>query len=159
MSTPSETTSLIKPPSRRKRSRCCLSRVHYRLPRIKEKGAIVVIVCNLLIVSAAFMQIHRIYLMSSTFSIILPLMSITFPIAGIVADTCVGKFRVVQAGIAFLIVSSLVDISLIYLQDYFSPTATNTLVLLIEILCPIGGGCYFACALPFIGDQLIGASG
>ena len=99
--------------------------------------------------------------MSRTFGVALLLMSTTFPIAGIVADTCVGRFRVIQASTIFLIVSSLFNTLLMCLRDYSSSTTftVETLMLLMEGLCCIGESCYVACALPFIGDQLIGASG
>ena len=118
MSTPSESSPLIKPSTRRKLLSYCSCHAHYRLPRIKEKGAIIVIVCNLLIVSAIFAQLARNYLMSHTFSVAILLMSTTFPIAGIVADICVGRFRVIQTSTIFLIVSSLFNTLLMCLRDY-----------------------------------------
>ena len=132
----------------------------YRLPKIKKKEATVVIACNVVISSAFFAQIKRNYLMSITFSIAIPLMSIiVYPIAGIVADTCVGRFKVIQTSVALLIGSSLLNVLLALLQDYLPSTAVATFVLLNEGICGTGGGCYIACILPFIGDQLIGTSG
>ena len=84
---------------------------------------------------------------------------ITFPIVGIVADTCVGRFKVIQASIAFLMVSSLLNILLLFLQDYLSTTAETICVLCTTGLCCIGTSCYVACVFPFAADQLIGASG
>ena len=160
MSAPCEASPLVKLSPRRKHTRCCSCHVQYRLPRIKEKGAIVVIVCNVLILISVFVQFQRSYLMSSTFTIALPLMSIiTFPIAGIVADTCVGRLKVIQASAAFVITSSLLNMLLVLVQDYLNLTTVTAFVLLIEGLCCIGISCYSACLLPFTGDQLIGASG
>ena len=158
MSTQREQSPLIEPSPRTQCSKCCSSRVKYRLPKIKEKGAIVVIVCNVLIISAFFALIQESYLMSSTFSIILPLMAlITFPFAGIVADIYVGRFKVIQASIVFLMASSVLGILIILLKGY--PTvATITKSVMLGLRC-VGGSCYIACSLPFIGDQLIGASG
>ena len=84
---------------------------------------------------------------------------ITFPIVGIVADTCVGRFKVLQAGIVFLMASSLLNILLILLQDYLPTTAETICVLCTAGLCCIGASCYVANAFPFAADQLIGASG
>ena len=161
MATPSETSPLIETsPPQRKHSRCCSNHVRYRLPRIEEKGAIVVIICNVLILSSLFAQFQEHYFTSNSLSIALFLTAvITFPIAGIVADTCVGRFKVIQESVALLTASSLLNIVLIPLQDYFTTTTAITLALLVQGLCCVGGSCYFACALPFIGDQLIGASG
>ena len=104
MNTPSESSPLILALPRRKCSRCCLYQVQYRLPKIKEKGAIAVIVCNVLILSAAFAQLRMNYFMSTMFRVAIPLICmIVFPTAGIVADTCVGRFKVIQASVALLI--------------------------------------------------------
>ena len=161
MATPSETSSLIEvSPTQRKHRRCCSSHVMYRLPRIKEKGAIIVIICNVLILSSSLAQLQGSYFMSNSLNVVVPLTAvIIFPIAGIVADTCVGRFKVIQASVALLTASSLLNIVLIPLQDYLTTTAVTTLALLVQGLCCVGGSCYCACGLPFIGDQLIGASG
>ena len=94
MATTSDTSPLIEvSPTQGKHSRCCSSHVIYRLPRIKEKGAIIVIICNVLILSSLSAQLQEHYFMSTSFAIALPLTAvITFPIAGIVADTCVGSW-------------------------------------------------------------------
>ena len=158
MGTPSESSSLIHP--RRKLLSYGSCHVHYRLPRIKEKGARIVIVCNLLILIAVLAQLQRNYFMSSTFSIAVPLISIVvFPIAGIVADTCVGRFKVIQASVVLLIASSLLNLSLLLVQSYLTTTTKTTFSLINEGLCCVGASCYIACILPFTGDQLIGASG
>ena len=118
-----------------------------------------VIVCNVLILSAGSAQFQRNYLISSTFSIAIPLVFIiAFPLAAVVADTCVERFKVIQASVAFLIASSLLNVLLALLQNYLSSTTVATLML-IEGLCCTGGSCYTASTLPFIRDQLIGASG
>ena len=116
MATPTETSSLTEVPlTQRKHSRCCSSHVRYRLPRIEEKGAIIVIICNVLILSSLFVQFFQDnYFMSNSLTTFLPLMAvIIFPIAGIVADTCVGRFRVIQASVALLTASSLLNIVLV----------------------------------------------
>ena len=161
MAAPSESSPLIEVSSEQgKHTKCCSSHVPYRLPRIKEKGAIIVIVCNVLMLSSLSAQFEEHYFMSNSLAIALPLTAvITFPIAGIVADTCVGRFKVIQASVVIVILSSLLNILLTPLQDYLETTPAITLALLVQGLCCVGGSCYYACALPFIGDQLIGASG
>ena len=118
MSTPTESSQLLQLSPRRKCSRCCSSPVHYRLPRIKEKGAIVVIVCNVLILSTLCAQLFWMTSIKDNFNIAPTLISlIVFPIAGIVADTCVGRFKVIQASVALLFTSSLLNVLLAMLQD------------------------------------------
>ena len=160
MSTPSETSPLIKRSARRKCSKGPSSRFQYRLPKIKEKGAIIVIICNLLLLSAGFAQIQRNYMLKSAFSIALPLVFIiVFPIAGVVADLCTGRFKVIQASIVLLIISSLFNIISLCLQGYLPSTVQTVFVVLGEVLCCTGASCYLVCVFPFTADQLIGASG
>ena len=67
MSTANESSPLLsKPPPKRNKHKCCAysCSVNYRLPVITEKGAIVMIVCNVLTLTAIFSQLQRIYLMS-----------------------------------------------------------------------------------------------
>ena len=68
------------------------------------------IVCNVLAFTAMFAQLQRIYSTTITSVAFLVIAIITFPIVGIVADTCVGRFKVIQASIAFLMVSSLLNV-------------------------------------------------
>ena len=162
MSTPSESVPLITQYPRRKCSKCCFSQFRYRLPKIKEKGAIVVIVCNALILCTIFALIQGSYFMRIIFSIAVPIMSIiVFPIAGIVADTCVGRFKVIQASVVLVITSALLNQLALIVQDYLELTTTikTAFSLINEGLCCVGGSCYSACILPFTADQLIGASG
>ena len=117
------------------------------------------IVCNALALTAIFAQLLRISITTITSVAFAVMAIIIFPTVGIVADTCVGRFKVIQAGIAFLMVSSLLNIVLILLQDYLPTTAQTICMLCTTGLCCIGASCYMANAFPFVADQLIGASG
>ena len=114
MSTATESSPLLsKPPQKQKSQKHCSCHVKYRLPKITEKGAIVMIVCNVLALTAIFAQLQKIYFATITRVAFLIMEIITIPIVGIVADTCVGKFRVIQASIAFLMISPLFNMVLI----------------------------------------------
>ena len=117
------------------------------------------IVCNVLALFAIFAQLLRITSTTTTSVAFTVMAIITFPIVGIVADTCVGRFKVIQAGIVFLMASSLLNILLILLQDYLPTTAQTIFVLCTTELCCIGASCYMANVFPFAADQLVGASG
>ena len=82
-----------------------------------------------------------------------------FPIAGILADTFVGRFKVIQLSIALLLISSLFNIALLFLQGYIPTMAETVIVVFTEGLCCIAASCYAACILPFTTDQMIGACG
>ena len=110
--------------------------------------------------SPIFAQVRGIFSTTNITSVAFIVMAIiTFPFVGIVADTCVGKIRVIQAGIAFLMDSSLLNILQVFLQDYLPTTAEIIYVLCATVLCCIGTSCYVACVFPFAADQLIVASG
>ena len=117
------------------------------------------IVCNVFALLAVSTQLQRIYFTTTTSVAFIVMAIISFPIVGIVADTCVGRFKLIQASMAFLTVSSLLNILLLSLQDYLSTTAETICVLCTTGLCCIGTSCYVACGFPFLADQLIGASG
>ena len=147
MNTPSESSSLIESSPRCKRLRFCSYQVQYRLPKITEKGAILVIVCNVLILSAGFAQLQSNYLVKSTFSIAIPLVSmIAFPLAAVVADTCVGRFKVIQASVAHLITSSLLNVLLALLQDYL--TSTTVTVCAVNLKAMLYRGHLLCCLCP-----------
>ena len=117
------------------------------------------IVCNVLELIAISAQLLRISTMTNASIAFAVMAIITCPIVGIVADTCVQRFKVLQAGIVFLMASSVLNILLILLQDYLPATAETICVLFTAGLCCIGASCYVANAFPFAADQLIGASG
>ena len=118
------------------------------------------IVCNVLASIAICAQLQRIYFPTNITKVASTVMAIiTFPIVGIVADTCVGRFKVIQAGIAFLMISSLLNMLLLFLQDNLPTTAETICVLCTAGLYYIGTSCYAAGVFPFAADQVIGASG
>ena len=97
--------------------------------------------------------------MNKIFSTAIPVMCIiTFPIAGIVAETCMERCKVMQASVGILIsTSSLLNILLIPLKNYLSFAIVTTFILLIGGICLVGGSCCVVCVLPFTADQLNGA--
>ena len=117
------------------------------------------IVCNVLVFIAVFAQLQRIYLITSATMTFAVMVIILFPIVGIVADTCIERFKLILASIVSLIVSSFLNILLILLQDHLPATAETICVMCTTGLCCIGASCYTANAFPFAADQLIGASG
>ena len=160
MESVSEVSPLLsKSKQSRNYRKCCSTRVKYRLPAITEKGAIVLIVCNVLAVVAIFVQMQKNSFSSSLFLAFAVLTIIIFPIAGILADTFVGRFKVIQVSIALLLITSLFNTVLLFLHDYIPTMEETVIAMFSEGLCCIAASCYVACILPFTADQLIGASG
>ena len=88
MSTASESSPLLrKPPQKQKNQKYCSCNVKYRLPMITEKGAIVMIVCNVLALTAAFAQLQWINFTTTTTVACAAMAVIIFPVVGIVVDT------------------------------------------------------------------------
>ena len=101
------------------------------------------IVCNVLVLTAIFGQTQGIYFTTTIRGVASTVMAIIiFPIVGIVADTCVGRFKLIQASIAILTVSSLLNILQVFLQDCLPTAAGAIFVLCTTGLCCIGTSCY-----------------
>ena len=117
------------------------------------------IVCNVLALIAIFAQLQKIYLITATNVTSAVMSIIIFPIVGIVADTYVGRFRAIQAGI-ILLMHFLSPQHIANTPANYLPTIAETICVLCTMgLCCIGASCYMANAFPFAADQLIGASG
>ena len=160
MSNTSESSPLLsKPPQEQKQQKYRSCNFKYRLPLITEKGAIVMIVCNMLALTAGIAQLLRIFLMHSTTLSLVLMVVIIFPVVGIVAGTRIQRFKFIETSIVFLLASSLLNILRILFKDYLPPTAEAVFVMCTAGLICIGSSCYLACAFPFTADQMIGASG
>ena len=102
MSTASESSPLLSKPLLKENSqKHCSCHVKYRLPKFTEKGAIVMIVCNVPALTARCARVQKMYSTIVTCVAFTIMAIITFPIVGIVADTCVGRFNVMQASISY----------------------------------------------------------
>ena len=135
MTEASEFSPLLGNPSReQKNQKYCSCNVKYRLALITEKGAIVMIVCNLLVLTAVFAEMQRMLLNTNATISVSVISIITYPVAGIVADTCVGKDTGIQASILLATLSSLFNIIAILLQDYLPTTAETVCMLCTAVL-------------------------
>ena len=140
------------------RMRCgCNLGVKYHLPMISEKGACVTLVWNVLMCSALYAQLTQCYYMYQSV-IAFAGMSLSFPIAGFLADVWVGRYKVLRAAMCLLLVSALLNSVLHFVQLFSSSDILMDLTLFPTCLGFIGIGCHAACIIPFTTDQLIGAS-
>ena len=154
-----ETTPLFQSEPKRNKWICklqctCPCSVKYRLPIITESGAIVVIIWNTLMCIALFCLVfnHPFYLLSD-------LTMLTFPIAGYVADTWVGRFRVLQVSVIISLTSAFLGT---ILQAAGLLTTSPVISALMEVnfgLGSLGAAMFASCFIPFTWDQLTGASG
>ena len=116
------------------------------------------IVCNVFACFAALIQVQTMFSMPPVLVTFVVMGIVIFPVAGIVADTCIGRFKMIRAGIFFLMLSSYLNILSLLLQKHLPNGVETILVICMTGLCCIGASCKVVCIFPFLADQLIGAS-
>ena len=93
----------------------------------------------------------------STYPVITPVL-VLLPVAGWISDSLLGRYRAITAGNFLLTVAYLfILISFVMLQ--FNWTIPAFVIMFISLLAAgFGGGTFFISSLPFVIDQMIGAS-
>ena len=136
----------------------------YRVRRVKNKGAILVLVWSFLVVSLYFYLVYvasKMYSNNIVYIIIQTIVGLTMPIAGCLADIRFGRYKVISASIwtmwltsmlltAGLVIGQLVDLKN---ESYYKMLLTALVVLL--GLC---FGAFQANIIQFGVDQLFDAS-
>ena len=141
-----------------KKPRCCsYSRSKYRLIKIKEKGAVLMIVINALFAMAmvtCFQNATYEPLHFDTALLTIPFLLVLFicPIVGLLIGCFLVKYNVLQLSIYSLLVGLVLSAISIFTKSSISWYMT---------LVPIAFStiCYASCLVPLTMDQLVGASG
>ena len=128
---------------------------------VKNKGAILVLVCNYLITSLLQILLHTIDRGHKYVSIAcLLLFGLTLPIAGWLADTRIGRYKVIHCSIWIMwiaiVLATASSVIVQFVDGYLNINATLLTVLL--SLAAIGFGGYQANIIQFGLDQLYDAS-
>ena len=128
---------------------CC----KYKLPTVSEKGAVVVIVWNVFLNISICGQMK-------TGSWTTLVMSLVFPLAGFVADTWIGRYKVLKSSMYIMVLSSLIDIITRLTSVYVSlpPQVMTVMKVVMIAVSSVGMSSFLACTIPFTTDQMIGAS-
>ena len=130
-----------------------LHSVKYRLPTITEKGAIVAIVWNTLMsIALCCIAFSHSYIASD-------IIMLTFPIAGYVADTWVGRFRMLQASMTVSLVAAFLGVGLRTVELWTTSSVVSVLLDIHFVIGALGMALFASCFIPFTVDQLVGASG
>ena len=90
-------------------------------------------------------------------SIAMPL--VVMLVAGLLGDTRIGRYQVITAGFQISILAVLVILSFLVMLQFNSTLVPGIVLMFIALpLCMVGMGSGLVCVLPFIIDQMIGAS-
>lgn len=127
----------------------------YRLPLISEKGAILMVVWNVLFATALYSLQIPVELYNKNYIwFALGCSGVAYPIIGWLSDSKVGKYKIIQLSVYLCLFS-------IILRNIHLYIITNSKVIL---YLAVGGTyaaqvCYISSIVSFVTDQLIGASG
>ena len=152
-------------------NRCSRSsrRLFYHLSyiRVHSKAAVLVLIWDVLIsLSSLSLQYFIIFVASTfkrtdiftVFNDLYHSVWLLFPVAGLIADTCTGRYRLLIFSIYAYFISWIIAISgyVIYMKvdDY----AGMVLFIIVTILLTFGKGGFQSIVIPFNIDQLVGAS-
>ena len=156
-----ETTPLLQSVYRSKRKnwirklQCkCLHSVKYRLPTTTGTGTIVVTVWNMLMCIALCCNSYNFQLQSLWSNVII----LTFPVAGYVADTWVGRFKVLQTSMVVSLAAAFFGTTLCTAQLWTTSRVVSVLMDINVGMSSLGIALYTSCFVPFTMDHLVGAS-
>ena len=129
---------------------CC--KPTYKLRRVKNKGAILVLVWNYLITSV----FHSLSLYDVSGYVFLVACGLTLPIAGWLTDVRIGRYKVIRCSVWIMWIATVlatVSSVIAHLFDGYSNVNTK-LQLLLYVFMAVGLGGYHANSLQFGMDQL-----
>ena len=132
----------------------------YRPRMVRNKGAILVLVFNFLIMNA--LALLSIYSFHDNIGLIAGVvgMSLIIPLAGWLADTCIGRFKVIYGSVWIMWCSSvLLTLSAVlakFINGY--DTANDNIMTVLLVVLAIGLGAYLTSIIQFGLDQLSDAS-
>ena len=90
-------------------------------------------------------------------SIAMPL--VVMLVAGLLGDTRIGRYQIITASFQISILAVLVILSFLVMLQFNSTLVPGIVLMFIALpLCMVGMGSGLVCVLPFIIDQMIGAS-
>ena len=148
----SESQSLIEHSGFHQQWRKCPS-MHtvYQFPKISERGALYLLVLNLLFTLSLITCSSDLLYGSAGLIEFLSLL-ILCPIIGLLSDSWIGRSRILKAAIYFQLMA-------IMLKGITIITTSPVAVYLTVVVWTLAITCYCTCIIQFTTDQLIGASG
>ena len=130
----------------------CPIHIRYRLPKISEKGAIIMIIWNFLF-AVSFFSCSLKLVFGPSHVIVITSLTIVYPIVGWLADSWLGKYKFLQSAMYLLLVAIILKTIEMF---FITSLVLNYMAVSAWSLSAI---CYIACVIQFTTDQSIGASG
>ena len=132
----------------------------YNMRKVKNKGAIVVILWSYLVTSVYYYGRHAAVRQSSNgvYFVILTAMGLSIPLAGWLADVCFGRYKVLSCSLWIIWISSMLSTMVLVVTDIVPFRHSNILVLALLIPEGIGYGIFQVNIIQFGIDQLTDAS-
>ena len=141
-------------PTRKERLKACC-KLTYNMRKVRNKGAIVVLIGNYLVISLVYylglLQDQKPYFIT---------WSITVPLVGWLADVCIGRYRIMCLSMWIMWTAFMLSTasSVITQSMYVHDNVDKYLTLSLNIVGSIGLGVYLANVIQFGLDQLQDAS-
>ena len=149
----------------------CLARHNYRLPLIRSKAAIAILLWDgminvyqhmmtTVVIFVVYQHNHKFFsILDNSISAVIALPMLLCPIGGLIADTWTGRYQMIVISIYTCFVAWIVCAITYILWYYLQNDNIITIVLLIATcLFLFGFGGFQSISVPFNVDQLIGAS-
>ena len=149
--------SKSKPTARKTLPTCCKS--SYRIRRLKNRGAILILIWTLLITSAFNLSFDQNF--GVLFSIQLVAGGLTLPIAGWLADIYFGRYRVIHWSMCAMLVSLVLATANLVVERLiygYSILISGYVYGILMVIAAIGFGGFLANIIQFGVDQLHDAS-
>ena len=124
----------------------------YRFPKIREKGAILMIVWNVLFATALTCTANNLAFGTPERLVVAGLTSL-YPVVGWLADCYTGRYHVLKVALYSLLFSILAKGIFLFIVQ------SSVLHYMASCAWSISAVCYLACIIQFTTDQSVGASG
>ena len=112
---------------------------------------------SFVVLSMAANLISLIFNFSNSYPVYTPVL-VLLPVAGWISDSLLGRYRAITAG-SFLLAVAYLFILISFVMLQFDWTIPAYVIMFISLMAAgFGGGTFFISSMPFVIDQMIGAS-
>ena len=126
--------------------------ITFKFPAIIGKGAIVMIIWNLFFTMSLFTSRQYVIYTFDLVAIIMASLAVSYPLIGWLADTRLGKFNVLLTS-SYLLAAAIILKSV---GTFITPE--RSILYLSLIVSSVAVACWLSSIIPFITDQVVGAS-
>ena len=141
---------------------CCNKyfNLSYRARRVKNKGALLILLWSYLVASVLFFSKHVFFKLCNSviFSILVVVISLTLPLAGLLADVHFGRYKIISYSLWIMWISSILMTATFVAGDLSHFEHENVIIIILVTLLGIGWAGFQANIIQFGIDQLTDAS-